>query len=317
MPRLSIVIPWAGPAGPFEDTLAAVLQNRPAGCEILIALAQPYDDPYRLGGEVTFLPPSGKSDFVSLTNRGIAASSAAVVQVLACGQIVREGWTSAPLVHFDDASVAAVAPVLVSANDPARVLAAGLDFSPGGARRLAERGRKHDVAALLASRPLAATMAGGFFRRSVIDALGGFDVSLGAFAADLDYGLCAAELGLRVEREPTSLIATPAQCIASDGSLAAGRGMEQLYWRHLSKDERRANRLSHYALLAGELAFALAQPWWFGHAVGRTLGRIGAAFDHPQAERIATAQQRLAEATRPQILAFPGATAAGAYRRAA
>ena len=46
MPRLSIVIPCAQDTAWFESTLASVLQNRPADCEVLVVQPREYDDPY-------------------------------------------------------------------------------------------------------------------------------------------------------------------------------------------------------------------------------------------------------------------------------
>ena len=57
-PRLSIVIPAADTAA-LEETLVSVLENRPADCEIIAALAVPYADPWNIGEEVRFMqaPP--------------------------------------------------------------------------------------------------------------------------------------------------------------------------------------------------------------------------------------------------------------------
>src|SRR5436305_571247 len=38
VPRLSIIIPCLGGAAEFDGTLVSVLQNRPADCEVLVAL---------------------------------------------------------------------------------------------------------------------------------------------------------------------------------------------------------------------------------------------------------------------------------------
>jgi hypothetical protein len=317
VPRLTIIIPWTGPVGPFEDTLAGVLQNRPAGCEVLVALAQPYEDPYHLGGEVTFLSPQGgKNDLVALVNRGVAASSAPIVHVVTCGLIASEGWTSAALLHFDDPTIAAVAPVLVNEQRPERIVSAGMNFTSAGARQLSQRGAAYDVARLVQSKPLAAPLGGGFFRKSVIEAIEGFDPSLGLGGADLDFALCAAELGLRTECEPTSILSGIA---TEQPSLATGRAVEQLFWRHLLTDERRTRVPQHYVRMAGELAYSMVQPRWIAHLAGRVVGWIGASFDRGHAARIAAAQERLASA--PQILAFPrpaaGTSDRPAQRRAA
>lgn len=303
MPRLSIVIPWIGPSGPFEDTLAAVLQNRPSGSEVLVALAQPYDDPYGLNDEVTFVVSPG-SDLVSLVNRAVEASTAPIIEVVPCGMLVTEGWTSAALLHFADPDIAAVAPAIVSSQNPQQVLAAGVNLSKSGVRQLAQAGQKHDVTRLVQTRPLAAPLTGGFFRKSVLTALGGFDATLGATAADLDFALCAAALELRTECEPTSVLTT-SQRLGSDGSLATGRQLEQLFWRHLPAEQRRDRVTSHYLQCAAELGYACVQPWWLAHATGRALGWLTARGDAATAERIAKARESLAANEESQILAMP------------
>ena len=307
MPRLSIVIPWNGPPGPFEDTLAAVLQNRPSGCEVVVALAQTYDDPYGLGDEVTFVASGNTvgNDLVSLANAGIAAASAPIVEVVPCGLQVTEGWTSAALLHFAEHDIAAVAPVIVSNQQAQRVLSAGVNFTTGGARQLAQAGKKYKVSDLVQTRPLAAPLAGGFFRKSVVMALGGFDATLGEHGADLDFALCAAELALRTECEPTSMITTD-RVASDDGSLSAGRELEQLFWRHLPAEERATRTRQHYLRCAAELGYGLVQPWWLAHAAGRAAGWLGSLRNSGTADRIAKAQAHLAELDAPQILSLHG-----------
>ena len=47
-PRLSIVIPSVHGAQALEETLLSVLENRPEQCEVIVALACEYDDPWNL-----------------------------------------------------------------------------------------------------------------------------------------------------------------------------------------------------------------------------------------------------------------------------
>jgi hypothetical protein len=319
VPRLSIVIPWLGPAGPFEDTLASVLQNRPSGCEIVVALARPYDDPYHLGDEVTFVvPPAGTSTFVPLLNAALAQAKGHVVQVLPCGLKVTEDWTSAALLHFDDPQVAAVAPLLVRESQPDRIVCAGIDFTPGGARRSLGRGERPQVTQLAQSRPLGAPLAGGFFRHSLLEALGGFDATLAPCAADLDLALCAAALELRTECEPTSVIHAP---LADDtATFAAGRGLERLYWRHRAGGEPAASLATHYGCWLWEWAAAGVRPAQWARCAGRLVGWMGARSERDPAPRIEAARARLAAASAPRVLPMTRATSpapAPSQRRAA
>lgn len=314
MLRLSIVIPWVGPAEPFEATLAAVLQNRPSGCEVLVPLSAPYDDPYELAGEVEFLPAAGgRESLTALANRGMQAAQAPVVQFLGCGQTVTDGWTSAALLHFDDPEVGAVAPALVAQQHPERVLCAGIDFQ-GGARRICQSGRRWNVAELVQTRPLGAPLTGGFFRRDALEALGGFDETLSDMMADTDMALALASLGFRTECEPTSVIASLPQG-ASDGSFASGRSAERICGRY--REEARVG--SGRALrLAGELARCLVQPKWLAHAAGRAIGKLQASFERSHAARLAAAREALAQ--EPSLLKLPtrGTTVHGStHRRAA
>jgi hypothetical protein len=309
VPRLSIVIPWKGPAEPFEATLAAVLQNRPAGCEILVALAAPYDDPYELGDEVTFLPPLAGS-LVELINSGIAAASAPVVQVVPSGLNVTEGWTSAVLLHFDDPDVAAVAPVLVREQDTHCVDAAGLCLTPGGGRKLVAHNQSYNVSALVNANPQAAPLCGGFFRKSVVEALGGFDERLNEQTADLDFALMAQQLELRVVCEPTAVVKV-SQSTRDDGSFGTGCGLERVWRRH----GKQAAAL-HYLRWFGELAYGLIRPRWLAHLAGRVPGCLASCFESSLDSKLQPAQERLAAAA-PRVLRMPAARVERTQRKAA
>jgi hypothetical protein len=295
VPRLTIVIPWIGPAAPCEETLAAVLQHRPTGCEVVVVLADHYDDPYGLGDEVRFVPPSDAAprDLVSLVNRGVAAAEAEIVNIIPCGLIATEDWSSAAVLQFAASEVAAVAPAIVGERDRRRVNSAGVNYTLGGVRQLAQRGAPYDVTRLVQSQPLGATLAGGFFRKSVVEALGGFDVRMGAEFADVDLALCLSELGLRTECEPTSLFIDSRQPV-SGGSFAQGVAAQRLFLRHLDPAKRRAAMPNHALRLLGEVALSVVQPWWLAHLAGRAWGFFASGFDHTHATRMERARAELA-----------------------
>lgn len=123
--RLSILIPFRGATAPLEETLLSVLENRPADCEILVGLCQPYDDPYGLADELTFVDLAGLSTADAL-NALVRHAQAPVVHVLSCGVTVCEGWTEPALAAFRALPVAAVAPAVVTAERSERVHCLGL-----------------------------------------------------------------------------------------------------------------------------------------------------------------------------------------------
>ncbi|MDX1944841.1 MAG: glycosyltransferase family 2 protein [Pirellulaceae bacterium] len=221
MPRLSILIPCLGGAAEFDGTLVSVLQNRPAGCEILVVHTEPYDDPYNLAGEVRFVRASGRT-VVELVNEGTQAAKGEVLNILACGLEVSENWTTPALAHFADDEVAAVAPTLLDRDR--QPLAAGVRWTLGGARKLAVARSFQVVAPLLAA---------GFWRRSAVLAHGGFEATLGDDLADVGLGLALRELGLKTVCEPKSQLTAIIDPLPLHraNSLHQGQRAERLFWR--------------------------------------------------------------------------------------
>jgi hypothetical protein len=80
--RLSIIIPVLGNLKRLEDTLVSVLENRPANCQVVVVLNQPYDDPYDLKAEVTFVQAVAGAGLVESVNRGLEAAEAPIVHLL-------------------------------------------------------------------------------------------------------------------------------------------------------------------------------------------------------------------------------------------
>jgi hypothetical protein len=226
--------------------------------------------------------------------------------------LAQDGWTSAAVLHFDEPSVAAVSPVIVDQRRPNRVLSAGILGGPAGTTVLSQRKRKYNVARLVASQPLGASLAGGFFRKSALTALGGFDSSLGDAAAELDLACCLAELKLRAVCEPTSILLATEPVAAPKGTFADGRDAERMHRRHAFAHPSSAMR--HMLRRIGEAAWSLVQPRWFAHCAGRLAGRIGSVRkDHLQ--RIARAKAALATETSASAQILPMRVGPGPARQ--
>ena len=84
-PRLSIVIPAVTGAEALEETLLSVLENRPESCEVIVALACEYDDPWNLRDEVTFVRAPEAASTIGCVNLGISSAAGEVIHVLSAG----------------------------------------------------------------------------------------------------------------------------------------------------------------------------------------------------------------------------------------
>ena len=231
-PALSIVVPAPHDASALEATLVSVLENRPDGCEIVVSLGFAYDDPWRLGDEVRFVPAPPGSGLASCANVGIAASAAPLVHVLAAGWLATPGWTDRPLTIFEDGDVKAVVPAVVAATAPDAVVAAGLRVTRGGRRVEIVTRRRLDASRI---RPAGPLLEAGFWRADVLEAAGpGFATSCGDWLADADMATAAACLPGRVVFAAESrVVRGPLR--RRPNAFTAGLQAERLFWRSLGR----------------------------------------------------------------------------------
>jgi hypothetical protein len=324
VPRLTILIPCVGGAAEFDATLVSVLQHRPDDCEVLLVHTEPYDDPYDLTGEVNFFRVDDSTNLVQLINEGVNAADGQIVHLLGCGLEVTEGWTDAAVERFDEADVAAVSPLVLD-SDRETLVAAGVRWTAGGARRVVADSRiLHGGSARLRAGIEGPTLAAGFYRREVMQALGGFDANLDERYADVDLALAIAALDLRSICEPASRVV---QTSAAGDDLrrwpfSRGRSAERLFWRHAEARGKLPSLVMHPFSWVGDL-LATRSPFGtlLAHA-GRcfSLLEVGAVQQHER--RIAEAREQLtARSERATIrLAAPAAgeaPVAGSQRRRA
>lgn len=231
MPRLSIIIPVVGNLTSLEDTLLSVLENRPDDSEVLVVLDEPYDDPYELKDEIRFLQATAGASFVESANLGISESRAEVVHLLACGCQVEEGWASHALPAFDEPSVAAVVPLVLTTGENPRVLAAGMAYRSGGLVRTLGRGLSPAAVdacqkQLLAPAPLAA-----FYRKSALELVGLFSQEIVDWLATVDLGLALEQAGFRAVLEPQCRVVAVRPLKRSVGAFRRAFELERLFWR--------------------------------------------------------------------------------------
>ncbi|MEX0977879.1 MAG: hypothetical protein WDZ48_03455, partial [Pirellulales bacterium] len=268
MPRLAIVISAVGSIESLERTLVSVLENRPADCEILVALNGPYADPYDLKDEVRFIPPVGSASSTAATARALAASRAPFIHLLASGCQVSEGWTDAALARFGDRQVGSVAPLVWDSRQRERIFAAGVGYRRSGRRYCVGKG----LAAIepsLRTAILGPCHFAAFYRRAALDFVGGLNARLTPRQADADLALALKHAGFSVALEPRASVLASAQTDPSPRGFRQALGEERMFWRNLTGPGLTSAFLAHLGLVGWELAGSFPRPRMLTQLAGR------------------------------------------------
>ncbi len=271
--RLSIVVPMQGDAQRLERGLVSLLANRPPATEVLVVLNHDYDDPYHLSDEVRFVQAPRQASVTDGLNLALAECEGEVVHVLACGAEVTEGWTDPALRHFDDPGVSAVAPKVMDLQQPQSALAASVSYQVGGARQVRVRGADSGEGDLAPASVLGPTLRAGFYRKSVLDQLGGFAKCF----ADVDLALRMRVLGFHAVFEPGSVVLADRGADCRRG-FWYGLRAERLFWRHALFTAWWKSLLAHPFVAAQEIARCLPD---LRSAAGQLLGRAIAGLGAP------------------------------------
>ncbi len=195
MTELSIVIFATQDVACLEETLLAVLENRPDDCEILVAHPSSYDDPYDLASEVEFIELPTASDSLACIQAGFDASEGEFVHLLAAGHCVLAGWHDEALDAFDDPLVGMVTPLVLRADAPHRVVSLGVRYAAGGARKICRTGRVDRIDKVVRRGVDGPTLSASFYRREALEGIGGFSASVGAELADVDVARSLQTVG--------------------------------------------------------------------------------------------------------------------------
>ncbi len=273
MPGLSIVVPFLGNVKLLEDTLVSVLENRPEACEVLVVLNEDYDDPYSLHGEVSFVASRPDAGLVGALYRGVVASKSPVVHILACGMAACQQWTAAAMPHFDDPHVGAVAPLVLQADRPDRVVSAGLAYHRNGRVRCLSEGRRAGKVVPHCG-PFVPDIRAAFYRRSALLELDGWNRRATFGLAGTDLALALQHQGFRCILEPASCTFAQASLVAKHGAFQTGMDEARLFWRWASRYGWAGSVASHAALLVGECLGGLLWPPRVVRMAGRLAGGL-------------------------------------------
>jgi hypothetical protein len=269
VPRLAIVIPVLNGLKKLEDTLVSVLANRPAGCEIIVVLNEPYDDPYQLRGEVCFVDAARDACLVESICAGLAACRAPIVHILSCGMEVASGWCDVALPHFIDPGVAAVAPLVIERLERRTIISAGVSYRPSGETKRLGFGKPIGEALGEKEEIVGADIIAAFYRRSALEAVGGLASAIGANAAGVDLTLALHFAGYRSVCEPKCKMYLSLEDVEGGRRVAGGRAAERLFWTWAPQIGTMRSISQHLLLVFEEFCESVVRPATFLRLCGR------------------------------------------------
>jgi hypothetical protein len=187
----------------------------------------------------------------------------------------------------------------------------------GGSRRVASDQRLASAGAgRLRASILGPTLAAGFFRREVLQALGGFDAALDERHADVALALDIAALGLLTVCEPGSRLMLAGEAAnRTSATLSHGRSAERLFWWHVAARGTALSLLMHPFAPVGDIGVTGSGLGTLAAGFGRFIALLefGSRARHEQ--RLAAARERLAPcADEPATIRLPVASSASSEK---
>ncbi|MCA9104068.1 MAG: glycosyltransferase family 2 protein [Planctomycetales bacterium] len=199
MTRLSIVVACFNRVDLLEETLIAVLQNRPRQSEVVVVHDGRYTDPYDLKEEVRFVSVAADSSWVGSLNAGIDQSEGEIVHVLGAGVLPEANWADAALEPFSDHAVGSVCPVLLGAGESTKIRCLGVGLGPLLGRKVLAVGREWNENRPPRVTPLGPNLVAAFYRREALLAAGGLTEDYGDELADIDLAYRLEDVGYDLE----------------------------------------------------------------------------------------------------------------------
>jgi hypothetical protein len=229
--RLSIIVPVGANLAAFERTLISVLENRPLGCEVLVAHDGKYDDPFNLCDEVRFVTAQSNG-LVDLVSTAAAEAYGRFVHVLADGVQATLGWTEEALEKFEYSNAGVVAPVIRHA-DSQRIVAAG--WCDGGDRLCKNAHQGCDQVEANPPYFVGAYMQASFWRRDVLCSLTDAFTGRQSVEAAYAYEHLIREAGWRCVLAPECNLLNDSSRLPWDStSLSRGRRLRAIH-NHFSR----------------------------------------------------------------------------------
>jgi GT2 family glycosyltransferase len=245
---LSIVIPSHSRPDLLRTCLGSVRNHAPSGTQVIVV-----DDGSRDGVVsraaaefgVEVIRHDRPLGFALAANRGIAAATGRVIELLNDDTEVEPGWADVALTRFNDPTVGAVAPlVLRGPPGPGTPIidSAGDEYDRGGFARKRGHGQPLSDHYRQPCEVFGASASSAFYRADVLRAVGGFPADFGAYFEDVDLSWRIRRAGFRCVYEPASVV-----------------------WHRVGSSYRRRRRLVERQSQNEERVFWRNVPakWWF------------------------------------------------------
>lgn len=293
MPDFSIVIPSCCRPDLLRRCLASVQTHAPRGTEVVVV-----DDgsPGQAASHVAaefctrIVRRQRASGFCAAATAGVRAARGTVVEVLNDDTEVTARWADAALAHFDDASVGAVAPLVLfpacAGQQTPCVDSAGDAYDAGGFAWKIGHGRRLTPDLLRPRAVFGASASSAFYRRELLLRAGAFPIEFGAYFEDVDLSFRLHRAGYRIVFEPESHVyhlgsathGRPGRRLLEQQS----RNEERVFWRNLPPALLARSFPRHLAVLLAKACRRWERgglaPFVFGRL--RLLGEIGEVARH-------------------------------------
>jgi GT2 family glycosyltransferase len=287
---LSIVIPSHCRTDLLAGCLASLGRHAPPQTEITVVDdGSPEESVSRTAREfagVRVVRLERRHGFCGAANAGIRAAQSDIVELLNDDTLVTAGWAEAVLPLFDDATVAAVAPLVLCGPESRCIDSAGDRYYLGGIAGKRGHGQPWDAVPLQGGPVFGASASSAFYRRDALLQVGAFPDAFGAYFEDVDLAFRLHRAGYRIMFAPRSVVNhRPGSSYGRPGRrLVAQQSLneERVFWRNMPATAMGSALPRHLLVLFGKAMRrwddGTLSAWLTGRL--RIVGEIGALRRH-------------------------------------
>ena len=188
-------------------------------------------------------------------------------------------------------------------DDLGKLVSAGTAYRIEGAVCRLGEGQNAEHAAAGHEANCGADVAAAFYRKSALEAAGGFASWADAGHLSADTALRLQQLGFRSLVERRCLAKADPATLGRASAFGLGRESERFFWRWLSAGGRWQSLAGHAALIIGELVIGFWRPSMLLRLAGRACGTIGAVLRKAPTEALEAISAEPAQVLRGADLA--------------